>query len=325
MTVRARRRYTIATVDALTASSPAEVLTGVVDSRPALPVAEPLAVRAAGPTLGVRVAAAQFGPNPGDVAGNLARIDRLMAEAARNGASLIVFPECAITGYNYPDRAAAVASALTEDDDAIPSLIQRCRTHHTECVVGALVRHGDHLVNAAFLLGSAGVIGRYDKAHLPFSGADRFADPGHSDFRVFQAATGKVGLLIGYDLRFPEAARMLALAGAEIIALPATWPAGAESEPDYRARARANENHVFLVACNRVGAERGAQYIGRSCIVGPDGQHLADASPQEEHIIIAEIEPTRARNKKIIVEPNEFEMDTFADRRPDLYGLPSKH
>ena len=76
MTVRARRRYTIAAVDALTASSPAELLTGVVDSRPALPVAEPLAVRAAGPTLGVRVAAAQFGPNPGDTAGNLARIDK---------------------------------------------------------------------------------------------------------------------------------------------------------------------------------------------------------------------------------------------------------
>ncbi|MEO6063276.1 MAG: carbon-nitrogen hydrolase family protein [Thermoflexales bacterium] len=307
-------------MDALTTPAPSELLTGVVDSRAALPVAEPLAVRVTRMSAGVRVAAAQFSPSLGDVGGNLARIDRLMTEAARNGASLIVFPECAITGHYFADRATAIASALLEDDDAIQSLVHRCRTQHVECVVGALVRSGDHLMNAAFLLGPAGVIGRYDKAHLPFFGADKFTNPGHSGFRVFQAAAGKVGILIGYDLSFPEAARRLALAGAEIIALPTAWPGGAESEPDYQARARANENHVFLIACNRVGAERGAQFIGRSCIIGPDGRHLADASPYEEHIIIAEIEPTQARNKKIIVEPGEFEMDTFADRRPDLYG-----
>jgi predicted amidohydrolase len=291
----------------------------VISSRPLIPVAEPLAVRAARISTGVRVAAAQFAPSLGDVEGNLARVDQLMAEAARNGASLIVFPECAITGYNFADRASAMASALNEDGDAIQSLVLRCRTHQVECVVGALVRTGDHLANVAYLLGPSGVIGRYDKAHLPVLGADKFTDPGYSGFRVIQAAAGRVGMLIGYDLSFPEAARALALAGAEIIALPA-WPGGAESAPDFQARARANENHVFLVACNRVGVERGARFIGRSCIIGPDGRHLADASADEEHIIIAEIEPIQSRTKKIIVEPGEFEMDTFADRRPDLYG-----
>lgn len=307
-------------MDALTTPAPSEVLAGVVVVRPAIPVAEPLPVPQARASAGVRVAAAQFGPCLGDVEGNLARIDRLLAEAARHGTNLVVFPECAITGYCFPDRESAFAAALTEDDEAIQSLVRRCRTHHVECVAGALVRAGDHLLNAAFLLGPAGVIGRYDKAHLPHIGADKFTDPGYSTFRVFQGATGRVGMLIGYDLSFPEAARALALAGAEIIALPAAWPGGAESGPDFLAPSRANENHVFLVVCNRVGEEGGAQFIGRSCIIGPDGRRLADASPHEEHIIIAEIEPALARNKRIVVAEAEFEMDLFADRRPDLYG-----
>jgi len=306
-------------VDALTAPLPSELLTGVVGLRQAIPLAEPSAARDATTSSGVRVAAAQFSPSLGDVEGNLARIDRLMAEAARNGASLVVFPECAITGYNFADRPSALAAALTEEHTAIQSLRQRCRTHRAECVVGALLRVGDHLLNVAFLIGQSGVIGRYDKAHRPAFGADKFTDPGDSGFHVFQAAAGRVGMLIGYDLNFPEAARALALGGAEIIALPAAWAIGAESAPDYQARGRAYENHVFLVACDRVGEERGAAYIGRSCIIGPDGRRLADASEDAEHIIIAQIEPTQARNKKIVVEPGEFEMDSFADRRPDLY------
>ena len=95
---------------------------------------------------------------------------------------------------------------------------------------------------------------------------------------------------------------------------------GAESAPGFLARARAQENQVFVVACNRVGEERGARYIGRSCIISPAGAHHADASDDQEHIIIAEIEPAEARNKKIVVRPGELEMDCFADRRPDLYG-----
>ncbi len=308
-------------MDALTAPAPSELLAGVVDARPALLLAEPLAVRAPRASASVRVAAAQFSPSSGDIPRNLARIDRLLSEAARNGANLVVFPECALTGHGFTDRAAALASALNEDDDAIRILSERCRAYGVECVVGALARAEDHFQNVAFLIGSGGVIGRYDKAHLPRFGADRFAKLGHSGFHVFEAAAGRIGILIGYDLSFPEAARMLALAGAEIIVLPTAWPVGAESAPDYHAPSRATENHVFLIAGNRVGVEGETRFIGRSCIVGPDGQRLADASPHEEHIIIAEIEPVTARNKKLILEPAGLEMDIFADRRPDLYSL----
>ncbi len=269
---------------------------------------------------GIRVAAAQFAPALGDAANNALRIDALLGQAVRNGAGLVVFPECALTGYNFADRVSALSGAIAVDGPEIAALVDRCGAYQTECVVGTLLREGDRLFNVALLLGAAGVIGRYDKAHLPFCGADRFAQPGDTGFHVIAANVGQIGMLIGYDLWFPEAARKLALAGAEIIALPANWPAGAEAAPGYAGRARASENGVFLVACNRVGEERATQFIGQSSIISPSGARLADASVDAEHIIIAEIDPRDARSKKNVVEAGEFEMDFFADRRPELYG-----
>ena len=113
---------------------------------------------------------------------------------------------------------------------------------------------------------------------------------------------------------------LLALRGADIIALPTNWPTGAESAPEYMVRARAFENRVFVIACNRTGEERGARYIGRSCIAGPDGRRLADASAPGEEIIYASIAVADARRKRLIVTAGEFEMDFINDRRPDLYG-----
>ncbi|MBX7212439.1 MAG: carbon-nitrogen hydrolase family protein [Thermoflexales bacterium] len=283
-------------------------------------VPQPLGLPASDSASGLRVAAAQFAPALADVPANVARVIALFAEAVRNGAGLVVFPECALTGYNFPDRAAALACAIRPDGAEIQALIDACRAQRSEMVVGTLLADGGRLLNVALLLGPEGIIGRYDKAHLPFVGADKFADRGDTGFKVFQARAARIGMLICYDLRFPEAARALALAGAEIIVLPTNWPLGAESAPGYAARARANENRVFVVACNRVGYEEGAQFIGRSCIIAPNGAHLADASSNEEHIIIAGIDPTLARNKRVIVEPGVFEMDFFGDRRPDLYG-----
>jgi predicted amidohydrolase len=121
-----------------------------------------------------------------------------------------------------------------------------------------------------------GVIGVYDKAHLPCCGADKFTTHGNTGFCVFETALGRIGMLICYDLRFPEAAWALALRGADIIALPTNWPTGADTAPEFMVRARAFENRVFVVACNRVGEERGGRYIGHGCIAAPNGEHLLD-------------------------------------------------
>jgi len=275
------------------------------------------AAPAAGPT---RVAAAQFDPHLGDIAYNTARIRELLQQAADNGATFVVFPECAVTGYTVGSRDEAQALAQTLDGNAVQAIVRQCATLNVHSVVGALLAQGERLYNAALLIGPGGLIGAYLKAHLPCCGADRFIDRGEAGFHVFDTAVGRIGMLICYDLRFPEAARTLALRGADIIALPTNWPTGAETAPEFVARARAFENRVFVIACNRVGVERGARYIGRSCIVAPDGRHLADASPNGEEIIFADIDPRQARNKRLIVAPGEFEMDFFGDRRPELYA-----
>jgi predicted amidohydrolase len=282
------------------------------------------------PTRGavVTLAAAQFDPHLGDVAYNLRHIRALLSEAAQAGAQLVVFPECAITGYNFAriDDARAVAEPV--DGPALRAVAQACADLRVHVIVGTLTVHSAgaaEVYNTAVLCGPGGILGVYDKAHLPFCGADKFTTRGDTGFPVFDTPLGRVGMLICYDLRFPEAARTLALRGADILALPTNWPTGADTAPEFMVRARAFENRVFVVACNRVGEERGAQstarYIGRSCIAAPNSRHLTDASPDGEEIIYAQVDVSEARRKRLVVTPGEFEMDFFNDRRPELYAL----
>ena len=268
----------------------------------------------------LRVAAAQFDPLLGDAARNTAHIIARLDQASRQGAALVVFPECAVTGYTVSSLEEAQRIAVPLDSGALASVEARCRELGVHGVVGTLLARGGQVHNAALLFGPNGLAGAYLKAHLPFCGADRYIQRGDTGFQVFDTPIGRIGMLICYDLRFPEAARTLALRGADLIALPTNWPDGAETAPEFMVRARAFENRVFLVACNRVGVERGAHFIGRSCIAAPSGRHLADASPEAEEILYADIDVASARQKRLVVAPGEFEMDFFGDRRPELYA-----
>jgi predicted amidohydrolase len=130
----------------------------------------------------------------------------------------------------------------------------------------------------------------------------------------------RVGVLICYDLRFPEAARICALEGADLIALPTNWPVGVQFHPGIFAPARAAENHVYLLACDRVGEERGTTFIGRSILLDCNGKELAVASDTEEAILFGEVDPDLARHTHHRRIPGEHEWDTINDRRPGLYG-----
>ena len=97
------------------------------------------------------------------------------------------------------------------------------------------------------------------------------------------------------------------------------WPDGSQNAPQFVTRTRALENRIFLLACNRSGSESGFWFFGQSQIVAPDGSVLAEAGSQEE-LCYAEIEPAEAREKRLVLRPGEFELDTVGDRRPELYG-----
>ena len=267
----------------------------------------------------ITVAGIQFDPKIGLVRENRVRILSLIDEVAAHDARLVVFPECALSGYVFDDIDEARMASERVPGPSTQAIVETCKELGVYAVVGMLEDAGETLYNSAVLAGPEGLVGVYRKTHLPYLGVDMMTGLGPDPYRVFNTSIGRIGMLICYDLRFPEAARCLALEGADVIALPTNWPQGADTAPDFVAPARAVENRVFVVAVNRAGTERGASFIGKSQIVAPSGQRLAMAQTTDETIIMAAFDPTLARQKRLVIEPGVFEIDTIGDRRPELY------
>jgi predicted amidohydrolase len=268
-----------------------------------------------------RVAAVQMEPRLGNVAANRETILARLKEAITAGADLVVFPECALTGYGFAgrDEAMAVAEPIPSGLDLMP-ITYECARAGAYAVVGMLERDGDRLFNACVLVGQGGVVGSYRKVHLPYLGVDRFVDPGDRPFAVHDAGGLRVGMHICYDGGFPEVGRVLSLLGADLLVLPTNWPRHAECAAEHMMICRALENHVYAMAVNRVGEEAGFRFIGRSSIVAPGGDVLAMAGGEEATILYADVEPARARNKRLVRVPGLHEIDRMADRRPRFYG-----
>jgi len=150
---------------------------------------------------------------------------------------------------------------------------------------------------------------------------DRFLTPGDRPFALFELPFGKVGVNICYDASFPESARALKLLGAELIVLPTNWPTGAWRTAEYVLNARANENHVYVVATNRVGTERGWQFIGRSKAIDCLGDTLMEASREAEEMIVVAFDLQESNRNKIVNVAGAYEIDRLADRRPEFYQL----
>ena len=268
----------------------------------------------------VKIAAVQMDPKITENSGNLDRILSEMKVAANKGADLIVFPECALTGYVFASREEALPFMETIPGPSIDKLTVCCRELGVHVIVGLLETDVERCFNAAVLIGPRGLIGKYRKNHLPFLGIDRFLDPGDKPFQVFSTPIGNIGIHICYDCNFPESARVMTLLGADILALPTNWPEGRGKVAEYVINTRAYENKVHLVAADRVGGERGVKFIGLSKIVDTWGDTLAQASSNNEEIIYAEVSLSEARQKRIVFKAGEFELDFIGHRRPELYS-----
>jgi predicted amidohydrolase len=268
----------------------------------------------------VRAAAVQMDVFLGENDRNLERALARLAEAARNGARLIVFPEACLSGYCFGSLAEAEPFLDEAEGPRLSAFRERCWELDVVGVLGFLESEGVAAYNSATIAyrragGSAGVV--YRKSHLPTLGVDRFVSRGDG-FSVVDTPALKLGTLVCYDIRFCEAARCLALDGAEAIALPTNWPQGAESSPDFLTTARAWESRVWIVAADRTGVERGRSFIGRSQIVAPSGQIVQEAG-LEETILYHDLDLAQSRSKRIVNEPGEWELDITGDRRPELY------
>ena len=270
----------------------------------------------------LKIAAVQMEPKILEKDRNLTRCLELIQVTAREGAQLIVFPECALTGYVFTSLEEALPLCESIPGPSTEKILSLCQELNVYVVLGLLEREADKYYNAAVLLGPGGMLAKYRKIHLPYLGVDRFLNHGDLPPTVCQTEIGRIGMGICYDINFPEHARVMALKGADIIVLPTNWPLHREFVPQHIVPARAAENLVFVVAVNRVGEERGTRFIGRSKIAHwAGGIALAEGKPYEEDILYANIEPTTAREKHLVFTPGEFEVDIFKDRRPELYGV----
>ncbi len=267
----------------------------------------------------IKIAAAQIDISLGQVERNVDRLEQVLRETATAGAALTVFPECALTGYCFDSLEEAAAYAEPAPGPSTQRLAGVCAELGVHAVFGMLESEGSLLYNACLLVGPDGLIGKYRKVHLPYLGVDRFTTAG-AGFDVWDAGDLRLGMNICYDGAFPESARVMALDGADLIALPTNWPPGAEETACYVINARAMENNVYYAAVNRVGQERGFTFIGQSKICDPAGRPLAAADHQDEAILYADVDPQRARQKRLVRVPGKHIIDRFADRRPECYG-----
>ena len=271
----------------------------------------------------MRVVCAQYAIRDGDPDHNLERSLQFIRRAAEQGAELIVLPELANSGCDLGSREQALGLA-----DDIPSgpTVQAWRDETeasaTYVVGGLLERERYTLDNSAVLLGP-GVFGRYRKTHL-WNKEKLMYEPGR-ELPVFDAPLGRVGLLVCYDAWFPEAARTLAVKGAEILCVPSNAPddwvpehqrRGDLTMLDVHCIAAANANRVFVAAANRVGDG----YLGRSCVVDATGGVLALADVAEEGLIHAAVDLSRARREKRLTDLSH----SFEDRNPAVYEARSR-
>jgi predicted amidohydrolase len=266
------------------------------------------------------VACCQLAPRVGDPERNRAAGCAAITAAADAGARVVVLPELAVSGYVFADADEARALAEPVDGPTVAAWAALARERELVVVGGLCERDGDTLRNSAVLVDAGGVRAVYRKAHL-WDREDLVFAAGSDAPPVVATAVGRIGIVVCYDLEFPEWIRLPALDGADLLCAPVNWPAaprpaGERPSEVVRVQAAAATNRMFIAACDRTGAERGVEWVGGSVIVDADGFPLAGpAGPQEATTLIARCRLGDARDKRL-GERN----DVLADRRPELYG-----
>ncbi len=271
----------------------------------------------------VTVACLQFEPQVGKVEANLAAMERLIRAAAARGAELVVLPELADSGYNFdsPEEARALASPIPEGPPS-QKLIALAAELGLYIVSGMNELHEGTVYNSAIICGPSGHLGTFRKLHL-WNREKLSFRPGNLGLPVFDTPVGRFGVVICYDGWFPEVFRHLARENCDLVCVPTNWvpmpnqPAGAEIMANILHRAAAHSNGLPIACANRIGTERGQEFLGNSVIIGADGWQLAGpASADGEEILIATIPTGVVARNRAVSERN----DVFGDRRTDVYG-----
>jgi len=251
-----------------------------------------------------------------DVAASLEALETTARHSREAGAALLLCPECWLGGYNIGAEVARIAEPA--GGPAAGRIAAIARTHQLAIAYGYAERDPEGTIfNSVQVIGPEGVpLSGYRKTHL-FGAQERASyRPGAGFSAPFEFAGLRIGLLICYDVEYPESVRTLGLLGADLVLVPTALTDEYARIPDVIIPARSLENQIFIAYCNRAGIERGMPFLGRSCITGPDGHNLATGGDGEA-LLFADIEPA-VRSASAVLYPYQ------ADRRPELYGLVSQ-
>jgi predicted amidohydrolase len=267
------------------------------------------------------VACCQLRPQVGDATGNRARADTAIRRAAASGGSVVVLPELTTSGYSFTDAREAASLAEPVPGPSTEHWQELAAELGVTIVAGVCEDGGDgSLFNAAVIVDRSGVLAAYRKVHL-WDREKLVFTPGDRPPPVVDVGGRRVSVMVCYDVEFPEWVRLPALQGADLLCVPANWPRFPRPEAErpmeiVRVQASASVNRMYIAACDRVGMERGNDWVGGSVIVDADGWPLAGgyASP-DVRVLVAECRLDEARNKSI--SPHN---DVQADRRPELYA-----
>ncbi len=263
-----------------------------------------------------RIAAVCMNAPLGEVEKNLDRIEALVSEASREGASIVCFPEFSVTGYTL-NQAAGVYKEPSADK-IMDRLVELAREAHLVLIAGFIeVSDAKKPYITQVIAGPEGLIGLYRKTHL--SPAEKGVYQAGHNIEVYNFGKTTFGIALCYETHFPEISAVLTLMGADILFFPHASPRG---DPKGKLQswmrhlpARAFDNGVFIVACNQVGSNSdGFSFPGVALVLGPDGQILANYTGREEKILFSDLKVDYLQDVR------QHRMKYFIpQRRPGLY------
>ncbi|CAN7728412.1 carbon-nitrogen hydrolase family protein [Phyllobacterium sp. LjRoot231] len=238
----------------------------------------------------MKFAALQMQSVPGNVQANLARIEHAAIEAAKSGAELLITPELCITGYGAGDAITTLAEPA--NGNQIRALQSISRTNGIAIIAGFAERDGADVYNSAAFINSENKPSIYRKSHLYGDYERSLFKPAKPVNCIVELGGLKLGMLICYDVEFPENVRRLALGGVNAVLVPTALPAGPSGTfiANHMIQVRAFENQIFIAYINHAGADDRFTFAGKSRIAAPDGSLIVACEDTAEHLMFADID-----------------------------------
>ena len=255
----------------------------------------------------INAAAIQFTVKQGDVDANLAYVREALTRVAAQGANLAVLPEMWSSGFSYKNL-----NELALRTQGIVEELLELSARLKLVIIGSMPEpNGEKVFNAVYVIDNGSLAGVYRKMHLFSLLGEERAFSGGDSWLLAETSIGTVGVIICYDLRFPELSRRLAVEGAQVICVPAQWPKPRQEHWRTLLRARAMENQLFIVACNACGIIGKLDFFGMSMIIDAKGEVLAEGGEREGEIV-ASLDMQAMTDWRA-------QIPCFNDRKPECY------